>query len=89
MYFYRMHGTNSHSTGQVVGGSLTTSAKDWKIISHRTPKLIAIEMEVRRIPLGAAVGEKRFNRSFSELKAGIPEVDRCWLSCRRISAVLA
>jgi glycosyltransferase involved in cell wall biosynthesis len=76
LYAYRMHGMNSHSNGKVVGGTFETSSKDWKAISQRILTLILAEMEARRNPLTAAVGEEHFMRSLMHLRAGIPEVAR-------------
>lgn len=76
LYAYRMHGMNSHSNGKVVGGTFETSSKDWRAISQRILTLILSEMEARRTPLTAAVGEEHFIRSLMHLRAGIPEVAR-------------
>jgi glycosyltransferase involved in cell wall biosynthesis len=76
LYAYRMHGMNSHSHGKVVGGTFETSSRDWKAISQRILTLILTEMETRRSPLMAAVGEEHFLRSLTHLRAGIPEAAR-------------
>ena len=76
LYAYRMHGSNSHSNGKVVGGTFETSSRDWKVITKRILSLILAEMENRRMSLIAAVGEEHFNRGLMHLRTGIPEVGR-------------
>jgi glycosyltransferase involved in cell wall biosynthesis len=76
LYAYRMHGTNSHSNGKVVGGTFETSSKEWKSVAQRILMLVLAEMEARRIPIIAAVGDEHFNRSLTKLKAGLPEASR-------------
>jgi glycosyltransferase involved in cell wall biosynthesis len=76
LYAYRMHGRNSHSSGLVVGGTFTTSGKDWKAISRHVLGLILMEMHARRASLSAAVGEEHLNRSLKQFELGIPEVSR-------------
>jgi glycosyltransferase involved in cell wall biosynthesis len=76
LYAYRMHGMNSHSNGKAVGGTFETSSKDWKPISQRILRLVLAELEVRRLPITAAIGEEHFNRAVMHLRAGIPKAAR-------------
>jgi glycosyltransferase involved in cell wall biosynthesis len=71
LYAYRMHGTNKHSDGVVLGGAYNSSTKPWGPIRDSVLRRIVRILESEADALRTAFGKYRYDLALGQLRSAL------------------
>lgn len=71
LYAYRMHGSNLHSNGQVLGGTYNSSTADWRPIRDDILRLIQETLQGEAEPIRRAFGNFQYTRAEALLRKAL------------------